>query len=239
MITVSTRRRPPGNPRLAVAYLRASTSDQRLSPEAQRDAISRWAERNQTTIVTWHVDQGISGGSELDDRPALAESLGALRAHRAGVFVIAKRDRLARDSGIAIAIERAVSAAGASVISADGVGNGNDPADAFMRRILDAAAEYERALIRARTKAALRAKRERGELAGHLPFGFALASDGRSLVPNESEARVVKFVALLRKRGLTVRAIVAECEDRGFVSRTGRPFGKTQIERMLRREVAS
>jgi DNA invertase Pin-like site-specific DNA recombinase len=235
---MNQRRRPLGDPRLAVAYLRASTTDQRLSPEAQRATILDWGRRERVEVASWHVDQGVSGGCELDERPALAEALGALRAQRAGVLVIAKRDRLARDSGIAIAIERAVAASGASVVSADGVGNGDGPADAFMRRILDAAAEYERALIRARTKAALRAKRERGERAGRVPYGFALGADGRSLIIDERERGILRVVRELQEAGLSIRAIVVECGRRGFVSRVGRPYRKTQVERMLRKVAA-
>src|SRR3954469_11593790 len=95
----------PGNPLVAVAYLRASTDEQRLGPEAQRAAIEAWAAREGVSVVAWHVDAGISGGSDLADRPALVAALGALRAARAGVLVVAKRDRLARDVAVAAAIE--------------------------------------------------------------------------------------------------------------------------------------
>lgn len=234
---MSKHRRSPGNEAVAVAYLRASTTDQHLSPDAQRAAIEAWAQRSGVTIASWHVDQGVSGGSELDDRPALAEALAAIQLTRAGVFVVARRDRIARDSGIAIAIDRAVNASGALVVSADGVGNGDAPADTFSRRIHDAAAEYERALIRLRTKAALAAKKAKGERAGEVPYGYALATDGKHLVESADEQLVITAVLALRKERHSIRAIVTECARRGLVSRSGRAFGKTQIERLLRRTV--
>src|SRR5689334_12352699 len=107
----------PGNPLLAVAYVRVSTDEQRLGPEAQRAAIDAWAAREGVAVVAWHVDAGVSGGSDLADRPSLIAALGALRAHRAGVLVIAKRDRLARDVAVAATIERAAKACGAKVMS--------------------------------------------------------------------------------------------------------------------------
>ena len=67
---------------------------------------------------------------------------------------------------IAATIERAVAHGGGRVVCADGVGNGETSADAFMRTIIDAAAAYERALIRARTRAALGVKKSRGESTG-------------------------------------------------------------------------
>jgi len=93
----NTTKRNTTDPRVAVAYFRASTDDQHLSPDAQRAAVVAWAAREGVTVVSWHVDQGVSGAADLADRPALAAALGALCAHGAGLLVVAKRDRLARD----------------------------------------------------------------------------------------------------------------------------------------------
>ena len=82
------KRTKPGDPTVAVAYLRVSTEDQKLGPEAQRATIEAWASKQGIRVVGWHVDQ-ISGGSELDDRPGLGAALGELRAIGAGVLVIA------------------------------------------------------------------------------------------------------------------------------------------------------
>ena len=87
----------PGNPRVAIAYLRASKDEQRLSPEAQRAGIEAWAERESICVTAWCVDQGVRSVSPVARRPALRAALVALRRHRAGVLVVAKRDRVARD----------------------------------------------------------------------------------------------------------------------------------------------
>src|SRR5271157_828444 len=231
---MSSRRSRPGDPKVAVAYCRASTSEQHLSPEAQRAAIEAWASREGIRVAAWHMDQGVSGGSELDERPGLIAALGELRVHRAGILVIAKRDRLARDVAVAATIEKAARANGSRVVCADGVGNGDTPADSFMRSILDAAAQYERALIRARTRAALQAKRARGERAGEVPYGYSADSAGR-LQPHEAEIIVIARVRELRAAGMSFRAIVCECRHAGGVSRAGHPLGKTQIERIVKR----
>src|SRR6185437_2063571 len=105
-----------------------STVDQQLGPEAQRRAIGAWAETNGVEVVAWHADQGISGGSDLDERPGLVAALADLRLLGAGVLVVAKRDRIARDVYVAATIERAVDHGGARVVCADGIGNGETPA---------------------------------------------------------------------------------------------------------------
>jgi DNA invertase Pin-like site-specific DNA recombinase len=228
-----SRRPRTGNARLAVAYLRVSTDDQHLGPEAQRAAIQTWATREDVSVVAWHVDKGVSGGSDLGDRPALVAALGELRAVGAGVLVIAKRDRLARDVYIAATIERAVSQCGARVIAADGTANGDTAADAFMRTILDGAAAYERALIRSRTRAALAAKRAKGERVGTVPFGFDSTADG-VLVPNAAEQVIIAEARALRASGMTVRAVVYALAARGFTSRKGRALGASQVHALVR-----
>src|SRR5262249_29181206 len=53
--------------------------------------------------------------------------------------------------------------AGAKVITADGVAVEDTPEGQLLRGMLDLFAQYERALIRARTRAALAVKRSKGE----------------------------------------------------------------------------
>jgi len=234
----NAKRSRSGNPRIAIGYLRASTSEQHLSPEAQRAAIEGWAALAGVEVAAWHVDAGVSGGADIAERPALLAALAELAARRAGALVVAKRDRLARDVVIAATIERAAAAAGARVVTADGTANGTTPADAFMRTMLDGAAAYERALIRARTSAALQAKRARGERAGTVPFGFSADAAGR-LTPNAAEQEVIAIVAELRAAGMSLRAIVAELAARGVRSRGALPLALPQVAKIARMERAA
>lgn len=217
---------------LAVAYTRCSTEDQHLSPEAQRATIEAWAKANDAAIVAWFSDTGIGGGADIDQRPALLQAIAAVKQQRASVLVVAKRDRLARDVYVAMSIERAVVKAKARVVSAAGEGNGDTPADEFMRAVLDGAAQYERALIRARTKAALAAKRARGERAGGVPFGFK-ADEAGKLSEDVSEQAILSAVAEMHAAGVSIRKIGAGLEARGMRSRAGKPFAFTQVRRML------
>ena len=230
---MSDRKRRPGNPRLAVAYVRASRDEQKLSPDAQRSAIEAWATREGVQVVAWHVDQGVCSVTPIDARPALCGALAALREHGAGVLVVAKRDRIARDVVLTAGVERSAAQSGAAVVSAAGEGNGDSPADGFMRTVIDGAAAYERALIRSRTRAALAAKRARGERAGTVPFGYTADEAGR-LLPHAPEQTTIALVRSLRDAGLSMGAIVVECARSGCAGRSGRPLQKTQVARILR-----
>jgi DNA invertase Pin-like site-specific DNA recombinase len=79
-----TTKRAPGSPKIAVAYIRVSTDEQRLGPEAQRAAVEAWAAREGVQVAAWCVDQGVSGASAIEARPALCTALTALREHGRG-----------------------------------------------------------------------------------------------------------------------------------------------------------
>ena len=111
------RTRPTVDPRRAVAYIRASKEEAKLGPEAQRSQLEAFAALENITIVAWHHDQGVSGGANIDDRPALVAALAALETEQAGALLVASPDRLARDRAIAALIERDVHKAGARVLS--------------------------------------------------------------------------------------------------------------------------
>ncbi len=231
----ATRRtsKPSNDNHKAVGYIRVSTDDQTLGPEAQRAALAAWAERAGVELVAVFEDRGISGGAAIDRRPGLLAALGALAEHGAGLLAVAKRDRLARDTMIAAMAERLAERAGARIVSAAGEGEGDDPASKLMRTMIDAFAEYERALIKARTRAALSVKAARGEKVGGVQtYGTA---DGLASERAECEREILAVVAELRAAGMTVRAIAAELAARGLKTRRGGAIQPTQVARILRR----
>lgn len=231
----SRTKRDATDSRTAVAYLRVSTDRQELGPEAQRAAIEAWASREGVTVAAWHVEAGVSGAAAIADRPELVAALASLTVHRAGVLVVAKRDRLARDVMAAAMLERMACDAGARIVSAAGEGtDSNDPSAVLMRTLVDAFAQYERAMIAARTKAALGAKRARGERAGTVPYGFTSDAAGR-LSPCAAERAVIAQVRALRAAGMTLRGIVAELGRVGIVGRTGNALAMAQVQNILAR----
>ncbi|MFW6084340.1 MAG: recombinase family protein [Gemmatimonadota bacterium] len=232
-------RRPEPNPTIAVGYVRASTSEQRLTPEAQRAALERFSAARGFTLAAVHFDLGVSGGAPLDRRPGLVAAIDALGEHGAGILLVAKRDRLARDVVLAAMVERLAERKGARVLTADGVGEGEGPEGQLMRRIVDAFGEYERAVIRARTRAALAHKRARGErTGGKVRYGERVAADGLRLEPHPEEARAVERALALRSEGLSIRAVAARLNAEGVPAR-GSKWHPTTVARLLRRAEAA
>ncbi|HEY1954277.1 MAG TPA: recombinase family protein [Polyangiaceae bacterium] len=221
-----------GSSKVAVAYIRVSKDEQKLGPEAQRAAIAAWATREGVSVAAWCVDAGVCSVTPVDGRPGLLSAIAALAEHGAGLLVVAKRDRIARDVVLAATVERVAADKGAAVVSASGEGNGSSPADQFMRTVIDGAAAYERGLIRARTKAALAAKAARGERVGQVPYGYRVAADAVRLEPIAAEQAIIAAARELAA-GRSLRKVAAELAARGVMSRTGRPFAASQIQRML------
>lgn len=188
------------------AYLRVSTDQQTQSGaglDAQLDACTRAA----GTLDGVYRDEGVSGKTGLDKRPALLDLIAAL--DKGDTLIVAKRDRLGRDPLVVAMIESAVKRKGARIVSAAGEGTDSDaPTDILMRRMVDAFAEYERLVIGARTKAALQAKKVRGERVGQLPYGYR-CDDGTNLIPDADEQEIIAQVRQLQAEGLSLRAIAA------------------------------
>ncbi|HVZ34963.1 MAG TPA: recombinase family protein [Polyangiaceae bacterium] len=225
------------DPKRAVAYLRVSTEDQNLGPEAQRAAIEAWAARSAVAVLSWHVDHGVSGGASIESRPGLLAAIDAAGEGKAGLLVVAKRDRLARDVMLAAMTEQLLARHGARVASAAGEGTDaavDDPSAQLMRTLVDVFAQYERALIRSRTKAALSVKKARGHRVGTVPYGMRLAADGTTLEIDPAEQAVIGQIQAWRAAGVSLRGIVAECERAGIVARSGKPLAQTQVVRILR-----
>jgi DNA invertase Pin-like site-specific DNA recombinase len=224
----------------AVGYRRVSTQDQAdsgLGLAGQETAIKAAAERLHLTVEVIYTDAGFSGSLGIEHRRGLADALNALQ--RGDVLLVAKRDRIARDAFLAVLVERAVAKKGCRIISASGEGTEtDDPAAIFTRRILDAVSELERSLIAARTRAAMREAKARGQRVGWIPYGMRLASDGRYLESDAGEQAVLAEVRRLRLHGATMAGIAETLNQRGIRTRHGRPWQRSAIQQLLERHPA-
>src|SRR3954468_18192352 len=177
----------------AVAYYRVSTRQQQrsgLGIEAQRAAIERFTEAENIRIVAEFVEAETGKGADaLDRRPQLAAALAAAKAAKCSVLV-SKLDRLSRDVAfIAGLMARRVPCIGAEL--------GRD-ADPFMLHLYAALAEKERRLISERTKAALAAKKQRGEALGN-PANIAEAGQvGRAVQTAEADRFAANLLPIIR-----------------------------------------
>lgn len=221
-----------------IAYVRCSTEDQNLSPDAQRKAMVDWCAANNHVLVKVYEDIGLSGSLEPADRPMLMAALEDLRKYDNPALLVTKRDRLARSVMVAAMLEQIVVKLGGKILSTEG-NNGDGPDDFLIRGIKDLFAEYERLQIRLRTKAALAIKKSRGERIGQIPYGYqgVFTETPTRIIENEEEQKVLKTINALRKEGLSVNKIVDTLNNHGIAAR-GQKWYAATIVRLLGRKNA-
>ncbi len=142
-----------------MAYYRVSTDQQGrsgLGLEAQHEAINRRITMLNGVIVERFEE--IESGRK-SDRPKLAQALAVCRARRA-VLIIAKLDRLARDTRFLLNVVHGTGEGGVVFCDLPDVPPG--PVGKFLLTQMAAVAELEAGLISQRTKDALAAAKARG-----------------------------------------------------------------------------
>jgi len=225
----------------AVIYLRVSTDEQvesRLGLEAQEAACRQFCEKEEFEVAGVFVDAGVSGKTLPEEREGFMEALSALK--RGSALVVAKRDRLARDRRAIVTIELAVRKKRALILSASGEGTSVDDSDPFsimFSQMIDVFSEFERGMISHRTKAALQAKRDKGQRVSHrLPYGYRLGSDGIHLDPDPEEQTTLKRMRELRSSGLPYRSIATQLTREGFLNRASNPWQHASLHLILTRK---
>jgi DNA invertase Pin-like site-specific DNA recombinase len=203
---------------------------------AQRAAIEAWAIREGVRVAVWYTDHGVRSVSPVAARPALRAALAALRKHAADIFVVARRDRVARDVVLAGSVEAAVSLEAARVVSVSGEGNGDSPADAFIRTVIDGAAQV-RAWLDSIAHVCGACGQARARRA-HWVRALGLRAGRRRRQTRRRRPRTGDDRARSRASRLSLRAVATRLTAEGHVSRTGRRFAAQQVARMVQRSVA-
>ncbi len=200
-------------PATAVAYVRVSTEDQAtegVSIDAQRAKLEAWCLANDNELLEMFVDAGLSGG-RADNRPGLQAAI-AKACATGSALVVYSLSRLARSTKDTIAIGEQLDKAGADLVSLSEKIDTTSAAGKMIFRMLAVMAEFEKDQISERTTMALRHKKSRGQRVGTIPYGFDLAPDGKTLLQNASEQKVIAEIRRLREIGYTYRDIAAELQ---------------------------
>lgn len=221
-----------------IAYYRVSTDKQGrsgLGLEAQVATVGAYVASVHGSIVA--VFQEIESG-KVNSRPELALALAACRARRA-VLIIAKLDRLARDTEFLLSVVRG---AEAGVVFCDLPQLPPGPAGAFILTMFAAVAELERGLISQRTKAALAAAKARGVKLGSpkLARGFdaAMSQAGRRAQTERAmrhSADVTPYITAAINAGAnSLRKIAAALTARGIQPPSGGGvWAASQVRRVI------
>jgi DNA invertase Pin-like site-specific DNA recombinase len=157
------------------AYLRVSSSGQVEGDgfPRQREAIKKWAAANNAKIVRWFEERGVSGKTDLENRPALDELFRALNANGVKTVVIERLDRLGRELMVQENLLAQFVKQGFEIISATEPKLCDDDATrVLIRQMLGAIGQFDRTRIVEKLRAARqRMKAATGRCEGHKPYG--------------------------------------------------------------------
>jgi DNA invertase Pin-like site-specific DNA recombinase len=211
----------------AIAYTRVSTQKQGqsgLGLEAQKAALARFAQAEGFEIAeTFTEVESGKGADALDRRPQLAAALKAAKRQKAPI-IVAKLCRLSRDvhfiSGLMVHKTPFIVAE---------LGPDVDP---FMLHIYAALNEKVRRDIGERTKAALKAAKDRGQKLGGLN---AKGEANRDEAKARAEALRPVLDELKAKGVTSLRTIASALNDRGIKTARGGEWTAMQVARVLDR----
>jgi DNA invertase Pin-like site-specific DNA recombinase len=214
-----------------IAYYRVSTDKQGrsgLGLEAQQDAVKRFLGTEPEQVFT-EVE---SGGKK--DRPELAKAIAQCKAIGA-TLIVAKLDRLARDVQMILSIVDS----GILVRFVDLPEiNPADPTGRLMLTMMAAFAEFERVIIRKRTKEALAVAKSRGvKLGSANPKAGGQARAAQLAATSQVDPQALIIVRDLKAMGMTTtRQIAAGLSERGIKTANGSTqWHSAQVSRLLAR----
>ncbi|MGF7120201.1 recombinase family protein [Rhodococcus sp. BE178] len=190
-----------------LGYVRVSTDEQArsgLGLEAQESALKAEAERRgwELTILR---DEGASGKQV---NPGLRKALEQLASGLADGLVVAKMDRISRSLLHAVEILDTAKAQGWALVVLDLGVDLTTPAGRALAGTMAVFAEFERELIRERTRAAAAAAKARGTKLGR---------------PSQIPTPVARRIVEMRETGLSYGAIARALTDDQVLSPAGRP----------------
>jgi len=208
-----------------VGYIRVSTEEQAQSAlglEAQERMIRAYCEAKRIVLDDLVVDAGYSG-KDLN-RPGVTDLLRRVRGRRVATVVTVRIDRLSRRVIDTLNVVETLRQHDTAIVFVQEAIDTTTAAGKAMLTVIAAFAEMERNYISERTRAALSAKKARGERLGNPAFGALDGEQGVQYVARE-----------LRERHLSLRAIAFELRQRGYVPRRAATWSPEMVRRLLNR----
>jgi DNA invertase Pin-like site-specific DNA recombinase len=205
-----------------VGYARVSSEKQAergISLDAQLEKIRAMATVQEVELLDVIVDGGES--AKTLNRPGMERLLALVDAKAVSCVIVTKLDRLTRSvRDLGELLDRFQRRKVTLVSVSESLDTGT-AAGRLVLNIMASVSQWEREAIGDRTREVLRHKRAKGERAGNVPYGFSLAADGKTLLPNEQERAVLAIVRDCHTSRYPLRHIASELNRRGLRTRSG------------------
>ena len=193
----------------AALYARCSTVDQSVA--LQVDELREYARQRGIRVVAEYVDEGASGSNPR--RPQLDALLADAHRRRFDALLVWKLDRLGRSLSHLIGFVEQLGALQVDLISLRDPGlDTTGPTGRLIFHVIGAVAEFERDLIRERTRAGLAAARRRGRRIGRPRVYVPLARAAELLEQGRPMAAVARELGVARS---TLRRALGQVAETG------------------------
>lgn len=220
-----------------VAYCRVSTagqSEEGVSLEMQQARVAAWAVANGYEQEAVFVE-ALSGG-KASNRPELQKAL-TLACKVKGVLIVYSLSRLARSVKDTLAIAERLEKAGANLASLTERIDTNSALGKMVFRLLSTLNEFEKDQLSERTLGAMaHLRRSNRRISPRIPFGYDLAADCQTLVPNTNEQATIGRILALRSEGKTLATIAGELDTAGVATKLGGRWGASSVRSILGRQ---
>ena len=205
----------------AIGYRRVSTDEQVRSGaglDAQAANIQQLCASRGWELLDTYTDEGVSGGTPAAKRPSLSVALAVLASGQADVLVVPKFDRLARSVTMLAGLMDLAEAQGWQLVISDADVDTTTAGGRLVANVLGSVAEWERGIIRERTRDALQARKAAGVRLGR---------------PVQLPQGTRQRVAELHAQGLSLRAVAAALTAEGVPTATGAQWHASTVRKVL------
>lgn len=223
----------------AAGYVRVSTDDQAdsgLSIAHQIARIQAYAVLNGLELVEIVTDEGVSAGKSLASRKGGAALLDLIAIGKVQHVIALKLDRVFRNAAEALTQATAWDKADVGLHLIDVHGTAVNTKSAMGRMfftMMAGFAELERGLIAERTSAAMKVKKDRGDVISRPTLGFD-AVDGK-LIENEAELALIARIKALHQDGMSYNAIAGRLNAELVPTKRGGQWQPTTIRNLILR----
>jgi DNA invertase Pin-like site-specific DNA recombinase len=175
--------------------------------------------------VDWFYDPAVKSSDAVTERPGFKDMLDRIAGNGVRTIVVESPDRFARDLAVQLAGHDFLKNLGVALIPATAPDffTEDTPTAVLVRQVLGAIAQFEKASLVAKLKAARDRKIAQGVKCG-----------GRKTYFERSPELVAAAKTLRAERPrLSLRKIAARLAEQGFVGVSGKPYAAMSVRNML------
>lgn len=216
------------------AYYRRSTDIQRNSIETQRQKAIECSIKTMNLIEEEYIDDAISGKLSINERPNLKRLLQDIENGVVTKVLVYKRDRLARNALQYLDIYHLLKEKKVEVIfTADNeLPLQYTPVGELFELIMAGIIQREGEQIVERISETIKARFQKGEYAGNLPYGYSYDKATKKIIRNEEELTEVKMIYDALLSGKSIKEIKTTLEERS-AKKNGKPWTVQSIRNII------